>query len=42
MTLDQAYANDFVCIHCGNTADQMDNTLRSEFLNAVIDNLKEI
>ena len=42
MTLDQAYANDFICIHCGNTADQMDNTLRSEFLNAVIDNLKEI
>ena len=42
MTLDQAYANDFACIHCNTSSDQMDNGIRLEYLEAVIDTLKEI
>lgn len=42
MTLDQAYGNDFVCVSCGAQTDQMDNSVRVEFLEAVIDTLREI
>ncbi|MHA2364437.1 MAG: hypothetical protein ACXAC7_10800 [Candidatus Hodarchaeales archaeon] len=42
MTLEQAYTTNFVCRTCGQNTDQMDNSIRVEFLEAVIDTLKDI
>ena len=41
-TLEKSYQTNFVCSTCGRTTDQMDNSVRIEFLEAVIDSLWQV